>query len=83
MSRLTGQGIVVGDEGLFTLLVGGLIGLFQVLPALLGNLGLLEGISKGSNRNILVLVLAFVVLLHSREHIRGTRLGLAYCACGQ
>ena len=73
IGRLTGQGIVVGNERLFALLVGGLVGLFQVLPALLGNLGLLEGISKGSHRNVLVLVLAFVVLLHSRKHIRGLR----------
>ena len=59
---------MVGDEGLFTVLVGRLVGLFQVLPVPLGNLSLLEGISEGSNWNILVLVLAFVILLHRTKH---------------
>ena len=61
---------MVCDEGLFTLLVGGLVGLFQVLPSPSGNVRLLKGIRKGSHWNILVLVLAFEVLLHSTQHQR-------------
>ena len=59
----------MGDEGLFTLLVGRFVGLLQVFPASLGNLSLLKGLSKGSHWNVLVLVLAFVVLLQGRKHI--------------
>ena len=69
-SMLTWQGIVMSDQGLFTLLVGGLVGLFQVLPTLLGNVSLLESFSKVGHRHILVLSLAFEVLLHTTSHLQ-------------
>ena len=59
----TWQGIVVSDEGLLALLVGGLVGLLQVLHLLLGNVCLLEVVSKGGHRDVLVLGLASEVLL--------------------
>ena len=57
----------MGNQGLCTLVIGGLIGLLQILPALLGCLGLLEGLSKACNRNVVVPSLAFVVLLQQQE----------------
>ena len=62
----------MSNEGLFTLLVGGLVGLFQIFPALLGNVGLLESFSEVRYRHILVLALAFEVLLHSTRHLQQT-----------
>ncbi len=58
---------MVGDEGLLALLVGGLVGLLQVLHLLLRNVCLLEVVSKGGYRDILVFALALEVLLHSHK----------------
>ena len=54
---------MVSDEGFCTLVVGRLIGLLQILPTLLGYLGLLEGLCKRRNRSVAVPGLAFVVLV--------------------
>ena len=59
----TWQGIVVSDKGLLALLVGGLVRLLQILHLLLGNVRLLEVVSKGGHRDVLVLGLASEVLL--------------------
>jgi len=56
---------VVGDKSLLALLVGGLVGLLQVLHLLLGDVSLLEVVSKGGHRDILVLAFALEVLLYS------------------
>ena len=54
---------MVRHEGLQALGVGGLVGLLHVGLALLGNVRLLKGLSKGRHRHILVLLLTLPVLL--------------------
>ena len=58
---------MMGDEGFCTLVIGWLVGLLQIFPALLGGLGLLEGLSKDRHRNVAVSSLAFVVLLQQKQ----------------
>ena len=58
---------MVGDEGIFTLWVGCLVGLFQMLPALLSDLGLLESLSKRRYRNVLIPSLTLVILLYATQ----------------
>ena len=62
----TVESIFVLDQDLFTLGVGGMVGLLQSPPGLLGNLGLLECLGKAHHWHVLpLLALAFVVLLHT------------------
>lgn len=59
----------MSDEGLLAFLVWCFVRLLQVLPALLGNVSLLERICKGCYRDVLMFAAATPILLQYRKKI--------------